>query len=215
VLTHTEIDKRLAAADLNRDRPVTPQHAQAEGALDALTGKPRREEYPPVSEDKPRDLQDREDPSLEKGKWKKLVRDMVRQVAEPVSDQQQRDGTSSRPVHDPAVPYQDRAEDDLASLPMPSTAPVDPATGKSHDLLGTMRQVKGPQDIGAGGLFTAKARMEAEPGPGTFPVPDSVSPERFRSGPVRSPEPGPPGDAHGGFSGPGQVLTTRLPGGGG
>jgi hypothetical protein len=234
VLTKQEIDRRMeAAARLTQDRPITPQHAQAEGELDALTRKPRPEKYPPVSEDKPRDLEhveDREDPDVEKGgKWKKIVQDLLAAVAQPVGQQSQ-DGTSEREAHDPVVPYQDMPEDDAASMPMLSTAPVcDPDTGKVYDFLGTMRQVTGPQDIGPGGLFTGK-RLPPDSAPENIPGP--VSPEQFRKGPVREGHaaaapvfqrrpyapnqasiPATPGGAGKlGRADTGQAVTTRLPG---
>ena len=55
------------------DRKLTPAHAEAGGVMES-----RKE--PPVSEDKPRDLEhveDCQDPDLQKGKWKKLVRELI------------------------------------------------------------------------------------------------------------------------------------------
>jgi hypothetical protein len=215
VLTKYDIDRKFADAVL-KDSAPTPLHALSEGATSGAHPESRgthrhgpwcgsayregdEDEVTVTSEDKPRDLQDREDPEVEKGgKWKKLVQELLRTAAQPVSEQQCEDGVSERPVHDPVVPFEDRPEDELTSMPFLSTAPVkDPATGKSYDFLNSVRPVTGPQDIGPGGLFT-KARMEAEPGaseacegqsealpgPGTFPTPGSVSPERFRRGPA-------------------------------
>jgi len=59
---------------------------------------------------------------------------------------------------------------------------TDPSTGKAHDFLGAMRQVTSSEDIGPAGLFSGKA---LPPDPARHPVPQLVSPERFRKGPIR------------------------------
>jgi len=104
-------------------------------------------------------------------------------------------------------------------------AATDPATGKSYDFLGTMQAVTSPEDIGPAGLFTGKA---LPPDAAPHAVPQLVSPERFRKGPItagqaRPAVPGaydPPNTApsrpvtprSGRFSGTGRALTSRMPG---
>jgi hypothetical protein len=98
-----------------------------------------------------------------KGGWKKRYEELLRTVAQPASEQRQ-DGTSSREVHDPVVPYQDHMpEDDASSMPIPSTVPC---TEPSTDLAST------------------KAYRDAVPGPADFPVPSRMSPGRAQHGDV-------------------------------
>ena len=117
--------------------------AYAEGFMAAMR---RHGHYPDddepedyTSEDKPRDLH-RVDPEIEKGKRKKLLRELARLhgslhegipavLKDPAPPSE--DGTSERQVHDGVVPYEDRPEDDVQSMPMASTVPCEAEAAKS------------------------------------------------------------------------------------
>lgn len=117
---------------------VTPLHdmeaAEANAAYVAASGTHHHGEwcgdaFEEGDEEGPRTIS----PGAEKG-WKKLIREFVRQQRADsgefprdlqAPDAPNADGTSERPVHDPVVPYEDRPEDDVQSMPFMSTAPAE------------------------------------------------------------------------------------------